>query len=152
SATAGQNSFALSVSGLTASTTYSVQVDGTSIGHITTNVNGARKLVMSNLTTTITAGSALTPLDDSTTPRTTVLQGTFAPREDHYSESHFTSELTGASGTSGSAHFVVSATAGENSLKIKVSGLAANTTYTVEIGGTSVGSITTDGNGAGKVT
>jgi hypothetical protein len=58
--------------------------------------------------------------------------------------------LTGATGTSGSAHYHPDTTAGTNRLSLHVSGLAASQTFTVQIDGTTVGTLTTDANGAGR--
>jgi hypothetical protein len=58
--------------------------------------------------------------------------------------------LTGATGTAGSATFVSDAATGDNALKVRVSGLAASSTFTVSVGGTTVGTITTDANGHGR--
>jgi len=54
-----------------------VEVGTTSIGMFTTDATGTGSLTLSNLTTTITAGSVLTVVDGSTPPNT-VLTGTFA--------------------------------------------------------------------------
>src|ERR1700722_7591838 len=59
--------------------------------------------------------------------------------------------LTGASGTSGSATFKSDTTSGDNSLQVQVSGLAASSTFTVTSGTTTLGTITTDANGTGKL-
>jgi hypothetical protein len=67
------------------------------------------------------------------------------------STSTLTAALTGASGTSGSVTFTTNTAAGTNSLRVRVTGLAANTTYTVLSGTTSLGTITTDANGAGSL-
>jgi hypothetical protein len=161
SSTAGQNSFTLTVSGLTASTTYTVEVGTTTIGTFTTDSTGAGSLTLSNLTTTIATGSVLTVLDASSN---TVLQGTFAQTGDgggdgdgcgggdHQGGQALNASLTGATGTTGTAWYQTGDTSGQNSLTVKVSGLTASTTYTVEIGGTSVGTFTTDSTGAGLLT
>jgi hypothetical protein len=74
STTTGQNSFVLSVSGLTASQTYGVQVDGTTIGSVATDTSGNGKLTVSNLTASIAAGTTITIVDST---GATVLTGTF---------------------------------------------------------------------------
>jgi hypothetical protein len=61
-----------------------------------------------------------------------------------------TATLTGATG-SGSASFSSNSTAGTNSLVVNVSGLNANSTYTVQIGGATAGQITTNANGSGQL-
>jgi hypothetical protein len=59
--------------------------------------------------------------------------------------------LSGATGTSGSVTFTSNSATSDNSLKVEVSGLSANSTYTVTSGTTTLGSITTDANGDGKL-
>jgi hypothetical protein len=152
--TAGQNSFELLVAGLTASTTYTVEVGGTSIGTLTTDSLGTGSLTLSNLTTSITAGAALTIVDASSN---TVLQGTFAAGDQHGGGScqggqDLTATLTGSTGATGSAEFKASSTAGQNSFTLTVTGLTASTTYTVDSGSTSIGTFTTDSSGAGSLT
>jgi hypothetical protein len=73
-ATAGTNSLSLSVSGLAASSTFTVQIDGTTVGQITTDANGAGKVTLSNLTTAVAAGTVISVLDST---GATVLSGTF---------------------------------------------------------------------------
>jgi hypothetical protein len=154
SSTASQNNFEMLVSGLTASTTYTVEVGGTSIGTFTTDSTGMGSLELSNLTTTISAGSVLTVVDASSN---TVLTGTFAAGDDHggggcQGGTDLTATLTGTSGATGSVEFKASATAGQNSFTLTVTGLTASTTYTVDIGSTSIGTFTTDSTGAGTFT
>jgi hypothetical protein len=72
-ATSGTNTFALTATGLTASTTYTVEIGSTSIGTFTTDATGAGTLSASNLTTTVAPGSVVTVQDPS---GATVLQGT----------------------------------------------------------------------------
>ena len=62
-----------------------------------------------------------------------------------------TASLTGATGTSGSATVKSDTSSGDNSLVVQVSGLAANSTFTVTSGTTTLGTITTDANGSGKL-
>ncbi len=143
-ATAGTSSLSVNVTGLTANTTYSVEVNGTTVGEIATNANGAANVRMSGLATTIAAGDTLA-IADST--GTTVLSGTFAAP----SITRLSASLTGTTG-SGHARYHADATAGTNSLTVSVSGLTASTTYNVDIGTSVVGQITTDANGDGSVT
>ena len=152
STTAGQNTFVLSVSGLTANQTYSVQVDGTAVGQVSTDTSGNGSVTLSNLTAAIAAGSVVTVVDTSTTPSTTVLTGTLAASDGCHGGHRLTASLTGSMG-SGSATFHPD----ENSLKVAVSGLTAGATYTVQVGdsttttSTTVGTITTDANSSGKL-
>jgi hypothetical protein len=160
SSTPGQNSFSLTVTGLTASTTYTVQVGGTSIGMFTTDSKGAGSLTLTNLTTTITKGSVLTVLDGSTPPNT-VLTGTFTTAskgdeddddgDDHQGGQELNAKLTGAMGATGSAEFTAGSATGQNAFTLLANGLTANTKYTVDVGSTSIGTFTTDANGAGAL-
>jgi hypothetical protein len=63
-----------------------------------------------------------------------------------------TATLTGASGTSGTVTFIPSTTAGQNSLTVTVAGLAASQTYSVEVGGATVGQVVTNSSGNGSIT
>jgi hypothetical protein len=146
-ATEGTSGLSLRVSGLAASSTFTVQIGGATVGQITTDADGDGKLHLSNLTATVAAGTNITVLDST---GATVLSGTFAAPEATVTKLH--ADLTGATGTSGHARYHADATAGTNSLTLKVSGLAASVTFTVKIGGTTVGQITTDANGKGRVT
>lgn len=71
----GQNTLSLRVSGLTASSTYTVQINGTTVGQITTDASGNAKLSLSNISPSVTTGSVISVLDST---GTTALQGTFA--------------------------------------------------------------------------
>jgi hypothetical protein len=146
--TSGQNSLGVRVSGLTASTTYTVQVDGTTVGQVTTNANGKGHVSLSNLSGTIAAGSVVTVLDPTST---TVLTGTLAAESEHPSRQELSATLSGASGTSGFAAYSANTTTGDNTFRLRVSGLTASTTYTVQVGGTTVGQVTTDASGKGSV-
>ena len=63
------------MTGLSADTSYTVQLDGTAVGQITTDETGSGNLALSNLTNTVAAGSVVTVLDSS---GNVVLTGTFA--------------------------------------------------------------------------
>jgi hypothetical protein len=144
------NSFHLTVSGLTASTTYSIQIDGATIGQVTTDANGDGSVSLTDLTASVASGSVVTVVDAGTT----ALQGTLGTGDGcHFgasqSGSNLTAGLTGASGTSGSAAYSSGASSARNSLVISVLGLTANTTYSIEIGTTVIGQITTDTDGDG---
>ncbi len=67
------------------------------------------------------------------------------------SVTRLTATLTGATGTSGHARYHADATASTNGFAVRVSGLAASATFDVKIDGTTVGQVTTDANGAGRV-
>jgi hypothetical protein len=70
------NSFHLTVSGLTASTTYSIQIDGATIGQVTTDANGDGSVSLTDLTASVASGSVVTVVDAGTT----ALQGTLSLR------------------------------------------------------------------------
>jgi hypothetical protein len=74
----GQNSLKLQVTGLTANSNYTVQVNGTSVGQIHTDASGNATLSLSNISPSVTAGSAISVLDST---GATALQGTFASTE-----------------------------------------------------------------------
>jgi hypothetical protein len=148
----GQNTFTLSGSGLTASQTYDVEVGGTSVGQVSTDSSGGGSVTLSNLTAAVAAGSVVSVVDTSTTPSTIVLSGTFAADGCHHDHGQeLSASLTGTAGA-GSARF----SSGEDSLRVRVSGLTANATYTVEVSNgtaapTTVGQITTDAEGNGRL-
>jgi hypothetical protein len=148
-AATGANSLAVQVSGLNANTAYTVLSGSTTLGTITTDNSGAGTLSVSNVSPAPAAGAAIAVMDPN---GATVLSGTLAASSTSTDTgTHLKATLTGATGTSGSAHFHATATAGQNSLSVRVSGLAANATYTVQVGGTTVGTITTDANGRGRL-
>ncbi len=157
-AASGQTNFTLTVTGLTASSTFEVDVNGTSIGSISTDATGAGTLTLSSSTLAISSGSTIVVVDPQTSvtvihvlDTTDLLSGTFASSGGSYSgATQFTATLTGATGTSGFVEFASSSTAGQNIFGLMVSGLTASTTYTVDVGGTSIGTFTTDANGAGS--
>jgi hypothetical protein len=75
SLTLGENRLELFATGLTANAMFDVQVDGASVGRLSTDANGRGELELSNVSVTVAASSALSVLDDQ---GTTVLQGTFS--------------------------------------------------------------------------
>jgi hypothetical protein len=83
---AGDNSLSVSVSGLTAAATYTVQLANgtatpTTVGQITTDPNGSGTLSVSNLTAIVAAGSVVTILDPT---GATILQGALASGSAHH--------------------------------------------------------------------
>jgi hypothetical protein len=147
----GQNTFALTVAGLTANQTYAVQVGGTTVGQVATNASGNGSVTLNNLTATIAAGSVVSVVDTSTTPSTTVLTGTLAASGGCHAGQRLSASLIGTTG-SGFATY----SSAENSLRVSVSGLATGATYTLQVSNgtatpTTVGQITTDTNGNGKL-
>jgi hypothetical protein len=126
-ATAG--TLTVSVHGSTASTSLDVVVDGTTVGTVTTNASGNGHATLSGVT--VAAGSTITVGD---------LTGTFA-------QTKFTASLTGATGVTGTATYSTV----KNQLRVSVSGAAASTTYNVTVNGVTVGQLTTNSSGAGKL-
>jgi hypothetical protein len=61
--------------GLTANTTYSIEIGTTVIGQITTDTDGDGMAWLSNISATVVAGSTISILDANSN---TVLTGTFA--------------------------------------------------------------------------
>jgi hypothetical protein len=65
---------------------------------------------------------------------------------------YLSASLTGTTtGVSGTAHYEADSISGDSGLRVRVSGLTADATYAVQIGGTTVGSLNTDANGRGFV-
>ncbi|HQR08484.1 MAG TPA: hypothetical protein PLN21_16795 [Gemmatales bacterium] len=128
---AGNNSLKISVKGAAASSTLDIQLDGVSIGSLTTDATGNGKVTLTDLTAVVNANSVLTVGD---------LTGTFT-------QVIFSATLTGSVSTQ-------TGTAGYNTLKhslnLYFTGAAAKTVYSVLIDGVSVGTLTTNKSGAGK--
>jgi hypothetical protein len=137
----GQNSLRVHVSGLTANTTYTVSSGSTTLGNIKTNANGQGTLAVSDVSTTLTAGSPVTVADSS---GNTVLSGTLAA-------SRLVATLGGSSGGDGIAFYHASPVSGQNSLRVGLFGLTANATYTVQLNGNTIGTVTTNANGRGQL-
>jgi hypothetical protein len=137
----GQNSFHLHASGLTANTTYTVSSGSTTLGTFTTDANGQGKLSVSNVSPALTAGSTITVKDPT---GATALSGTLA-------NTNLFATLGGTSGVDGIAFYHANVTAGTNSLQVGLFGLSANSTYTVQLGGKTVGTVTTNAFGAGHL-
>jgi hypothetical protein len=141
----GDNSLVVQVSGLAASSTFTVTSGTTTLGTITTDANGSGKLSVTNLSPTLAAGADITVVDAN---EATVLTGTLA---DPNAKTHLSASLTGATGTSGKAHFHSNAETGDNRLGVHVFSLTADATYDVQVDGTTVGQITTDDHGSGAL-
>jgi hypothetical protein len=71
----GSNSLQVGLFGVSANSTYAVQLDGTTAGTVTTNASGSGHLSVSDLSTPPQAGSTLTVLDST---GATIPQGSFA--------------------------------------------------------------------------
>lgn len=156
----GTNSLSVTVSGLTASATYTVLAGTTPLGAITTNASGKGELVVSNETATLASGTAITVTDSS---GTTVLSGSLASPTtstsggmpggcggQQQSRGDLTATLSGSTG-SGKAKVEINAATGTNKIEISITGLADSTTYTVMAGTTSLGPITMNSSGNGNL-
>lgn len=145
-AASGQTNFRLQVSGLSASTTYSVLVGGSSVGTVSTDSSGSGSLALSNSSLSVSSGTTVqvTTSDGSTV----ALSGTFASPTSTSTSKPLSATLTGTTGT-GTAQFTPATSLAANSLSVTVSGLTASTTYGISVGGSNVGSLTTDTSGAG---
>ena len=142
----GDNSLSVKVSGLKASSTYTVVSGTTTLGSLTTDASGTGTLSVSDLSPALAAGAVITVLDADAA---TVLSGTLATATNQ-ANSLFNASLTGTTGTSGNARSHSTTSAG-SSLRVEVSGLTADTTYTVQVDGTTVGQIVTNAGGHGKL-
>jgi hypothetical protein len=135
----GQESLSVHVSGLTADTTYTVSSGSTTLGTFTTNADGQGRLNVRDLSTALAAGDAITVADPS---GSTVLSGTLAA-------THLVATLGGTGGGDGLASYQANVAAGQNSLQVILFGLSAHSAYSVQLGGTTVGTVTTNANGRG---
>jgi hypothetical protein len=145
--TTGDNSLSVRVSGLAANSTFTVTSGTTTLGTLNTDANGRGFLTVSNVSPALASGAAINILDSSSA---TVLSGTLGSPSALIG-THLSASLTGATGTSGTAHFDSSPISGESSLRLRVSRLAADSTYTVQVNSTTVGQLSTDANGRGRL-
>ena len=141
----GRRSSYVQVSGLTASSSYTVESGSTTLGTISTDANGHGQLSVSDLSPALAAGATITVLDSN---NSTVLSGTLASASSSDDEGHahecssdgerttLSATLTGTAGASGTGSFTSNSESGHNSLNVQVSGLSDNSTYTVESGQT----------------
>lgn len=128
---AGNNSLKISVKGAAVSSTLDIQLDGVSIGTLTTDANGNGKVTLTDLTAVVNANSAITVGDLTST----------------FTQVNFKASLTGSASTqTGTAGYH----ALKHSLNLYFTGAAAKTAYSVLIDGVSVGTLTTNKAGAGK--
>jgi hypothetical protein len=154
----GATELNVSVTGAAASSSLDVAIDGTVVGTLTTDANGAGTVSLKSK-----SGDALSAFTAANTAGLGVtigtLSGTFAASDDGGDDSSTTVTkaaglLTDSVGTAtGRAKLSVRTEDGSTSTKFSVyiRGADANTTLDVAIDGTVVGQITTDGNGAGKL-
>jgi hypothetical protein len=119
------------VHGAPADSSLHVEIDGASVGTLTTGTSGNGKVTLSVPNSSIQDGTVIMVGD---------LAGAFAQVE-------FTASLTGTTGASGSARY----NSQGNTLHVSVFGAAADTTYNVTVDGTQIGQLTTDSSGAGKL-
>lgn len=124
--TASNGTLSVRVHGAAANATLPVTVNGTSVGSLTTNASGNGHAVFKNVTAS--AGQSVMVGD---------LTGAFT-------QARLSATLTGtATGVSGKAHYG----AIRGTLDVSIKGATANTTYNISIGGTVVGSFTTNSQG-----
>jgi hypothetical protein len=145
--TTGDNSLSVRVSGLAASSTFTVTSGTTTLGTFNTDANGRGFLTVSNVSPALSSGATINVQDSS---GATVLSGTLGSPS-ALNGTHLIASLTGATGTSGTARFDSNPFSGENILSLRVSGLTAGTTYSVQVNGTTVGQFSTDANGRGRL-
>jgi len=126
---AQNGSLKVSVTGAAASSSLDVSVNGTSVGTLTTDASGNGTAKLTNVTAS--AGDTILVGD---------LTGTFA-------QTRLSATLSGSSSATGKASVEVV----NNHLRVRIHGAAANTTYDVSIDGTTVGQITTNGRGSGRL-
>jgi len=164
-----QQQLAIHVTGAAANATLNVTVDGTLIGTLATDANGQGHVrFASNPTSTnvqalpanfaISAGSKITVGD--------AISGSFAVptsggeghenehegSESQENETELHASLTNNGVAAGQAAYHAETENGvtRQSLRVKVTGLAASTTLNVTVDGTVIGTLTTDANGNGK--
>ena len=145
--TTGDNSLSVRVSELAAHSTFTVTSGTTTLGTFNTDADGRGFLIVSNVSPALTSGAALNVQDSS---GATVLSGTLGSPSS-LTGTHLSANLTGATGTSGTAHFDSNPISGESNLRLRVSGLTADSTYTVQVNGTTLGQFSTDANGRGQL-
>jgi hypothetical protein len=157
---------AASVTGATASSTLDVTIGGTIVGQITTDANGAGTLVLSsnptgtqqplpaNFPASIVAGTAVSI---GTASGTLAAPTATSGDSGDCHASHHTNLSAALTDTSSSATGTVAYRTGTSAgtttttLTASVTGAAASSTLDVTIGGTIVGQVTTDANGAGTL-
>jgi hypothetical protein len=146
--------FNVSVTGATANSTLDVAIGGTVIGQIKTDANGAGSLALSSNPTSAQQGlPANFPMTVSANSVVTVgtLTGTLATAPVSH-KTDLTAQLSDSSGKGvGHAVFKSNTRSGHTELTLSVTGLPANSTVDVKIGGTVVGQITTNSRGSGRL-
>ena len=157
----GKSSVQLVVSGLSDDSTYTVEIAGTSVGTFTTDDTGAANTTLTDITASIASGTAVLIVDSD---GNTDLSGTFATPTSTTSPTGpgggstgmasppLVASLTGSSSSVTATITILPAqTSGDDNLLIVASGLSDDATYTVDIGGTAVGTFTTDDTGAANI-
>jgi len=146
--------FNVNVTGATANSTLNVAIGGVVVGQIATDASGAGSLALaSNPTGTQQALPANFPTTISADSVITVgtLTGTLASTRDSH-KTELTAQLTDSSGNgAGHVTFKSNMENGKTRLTVSVTGLPANSTVDVTIGGTVVGQITTNNRGSGRL-
>jgi hypothetical protein len=158
--------FSVSVTGATADSTLDVSVDGTVVGQVATDANGAGTLKLSSKDATlpddfpasVAAGAAITVGTMSGTLAASTPSGDAPVGHGGCSSSATTrlsATLTDSLGTaSGKASYSTSNDEDEDSattFSVSVTGATASTTFDVSIDTTVIGQLTTDENGAGTM-
>ena len=165
--------FAVSISGATADTTYDVSLGGTDVGTITTDANGAGKLVLSsnpdaneqslpsNFPTSVSAGAVVTvgTLGGSLATPTSTGGGCGGEGGGEHGRltgvTRLTASLTDPSSSATGTVAFKTGTAADGTtvtrFRVTVTGATASTTLDVSVDGTVVGQITTDSSGDGSL-
>ena len=157
--------FTVTVTGATADSSFDVSIDGTVIGQITTDSNGAGVLKLSsqdstlpsNFPTSVAAGSVITVgalTGTLTTPTSNDDSDSDSDHCAHGNRTTLTTDLTDSSGSgTGTAIYKTHTRDGSTitAFKISVTGAAAGSTLDVAIDGTVVGQLSTDSSGAGAL-
>jgi hypothetical protein len=161
-----ETEFKVNVTGATADTTLSVSVGDTVVGEITTDANGAGRLILSsdpsgdeqqlpaNFPSGVAAGTAITvgPLSGTLAQGNSGHQGCHG--EDHSNLTRLRAPLTDSEGTAtGSVQLRTGANGDTANTRfvVRVSGATANSSLDVAIDGTVVGQVTTNASGSGKL-
>jgi hypothetical protein len=146
--------FKVSVSGATANSTLDVAINGIVVGQIATDGTGAGSLILSS-TPTGTQQQLPTNFPATVSADSIVTVGTLSGTLGSMHVSHkmtLIAQLTDSTGSgTGTATFKSNTESGKTRLSLSVTGLAANSTLDVMIGGTVVGQITTNSSGTGMV-
>ncbi len=144
----------VSVTGAAASTPLDVTIDGTVVGTLTTDANGAGSTTIKELTQTLQDG--VTQVGLGTLTGTLALSTSSTSGDENAStvtvrRASLSDTDTGAAATVKIKTVTSTDGASSSKLIVKVTGAAASSPLDVAIDGTSVGTLTTDANGAGRL-